>query len=114
MMYSNGARAGVIDDHDQLASCITAWKFALPTAEEIEDKSKGDGLSKALVVAQTGWFIAQCISRWATGLAVTELELVTLAFAALNGVIYFLWWNKPLDVRYAVAVVRKPECKWKI
>ena len=30
--------------------------------EEIEDKSKGDIVSKGLVVLQTGWFITQCIA----------------------------------------------------
>ena len=36
----------------------------------------------------------------------TELELATLAFAALNGFMYFFWWNKPLDVRTTVPVYR--------
>jgi hypothetical protein len=109
MLYSKGARVAVIEDYHQLASCIKDWKFILPTAEEIRDRSKGDSLSKAFVVGQTGWFVAQCLSRCMSGLAITELELVTLSFAALNGIIYFLWWNKPLDVRYAVQVVRQTE-----
>jgi hypothetical protein len=106
MLYINGARKSIIDDYRDLAYDITDLKFILPTTEEIRDRSKGDGLSKALAVGQTGWFVAQCISRWAAGLATTEIELVTLAFAALNVIIYFLWWNKPLDVRYAVPVVQ--------
>ena len=109
MLYSKGARVGVIEDHNLLVSCIMDWKFVLPTAEEIQDRSKGDGLSKALVVGQTAWFVAQCLSRWVAGFAITEMELVTLAFATLNGIIYFLWWNKPLDVRYAVQVARQNE-----
>ncbi|KAF5318141.1 hypothetical protein D9619_012229 [Psilocybe cf. subviscida] len=99
----SGHGARVIVDYHELA------RFTLPTAGEIQDKSKGDGLSKALVVAQTAWFVAQCISRWAAGLAITEAELVTLAFASLNGVVYFLWWDKPQDVRYAVRIVRQTE-----
>ncbi|KAF8154286.1 hypothetical protein B0H34DRAFT_753958 [Crassisporium funariophilum] len=75
--------------------------------EDIEDKSKGDFLSKGIVVAQVFWFIVQCIARGASGLVVTELEIMTLAFATMNGVMYFLWWNKPLDVRCAVAVHMK-------
>jgi len=31
-------------------------------------------------------------------MVVTELEVVTLAFSSLAMMIYFLWWNKPLDV----------------
>jgi hypothetical protein len=84
--------------------------FTLPREEDIKDKGKGDGLSKALVVGQTLWFIAQGLSRWEQGLVVTELELVTLAFAALNGAIYFLWWNKPVDVKCAIPIIwNRPE-----
>jgi len=39
---------------------------------------------------------------------VTELELVTVAFAALNGAMYFFWWDKPLDVQYSVPVFKLP------
>ncbi|TFK32421.1 hypothetical protein BDQ12DRAFT_773343, partial [Crucibulum laeve] len=66
--------------------------------QEIQDKSKGDMLSKGIVVLQTSWFIIQCIARASQKLAITELELVTLSFCALNGLMYYLWWNKPLDV----------------
>jgi hypothetical protein len=76
--------------------------------EEIQDRSKSDGLAKALVIIQTLWFIGQCIVRMAQGLDITELELVTLALAMLNGVVYFLWWNKPLGVESTVAVYLKP------
>ncbi|KAF9465871.1 hypothetical protein BDZ94DRAFT_1281207 [Collybia nuda] len=53
---------------------------------KIRDRSKGDAFSKGVVVFQTSWFLIQCIGRGAVGLAITELELVTLAFAALNAV----------------------------
>ncbi|KAI9509503.1 hypothetical protein F5148DRAFT_1282927 [Russula earlei] len=75
--------------------------------EEIEDKSKGDAISKALVILQTGWFVVQCIARGVQGLPVTELELVTVAFATLNFVIYLLWWDKPLNVQRGVRVYKK-------
>ncbi|KAF8644218.1 hypothetical protein AX16_008622 [Volvariella volvacea WC 439] len=56
---------------------------ALPTIRknEIQDHGKGDILAKSVVVLQTSWFIAQCIARRVEGLVLTELELVTLAFA---------------------------------
>jgi hypothetical protein len=72
--------------------------------EEIQDRSKGDALSKGLVIPQTTWFLAQCIIRSVKGFLLTELELVTLAFAALNAVTYFFWWNKPVDVRSSLPV----------
>ncbi|KAF8645823.1 hypothetical protein AX16_007554, partial [Volvariella volvacea WC 439] len=56
----------------------------------------------AIVVIQTTWFVAQCIARHTQGLVLTEIELVTLAFAALNVITYGLWWDKPLNVEYPI------------
>ncbi|KAF8660452.1 hypothetical protein AX16_001632 [Volvariella volvacea WC 439] len=70
--------------------------------KEIKDRGKGDFLSKAIVVLQTTWFVAQCIARGAQGLAITKIEVITVAFAALNVIIYGLWWDKPLNVGYPI------------
>ncbi|KAF8657421.1 hypothetical protein AX16_002218 [Volvariella volvacea WC 439] len=70
--------------------------------KEIEDHGKGDFLAKAIVVLQTTWFVAQCVARNVQGLVLTELELVTLAFATLNVVTYVLWWDKPLNIGYPI------------
>ena len=80
--------------------------FPLISEKEIQDWSKGDGLSKALAVVQTTWFLAQCISRNVQGLTFTELEIVTVAFAFLNGIMYFLWWSKPMGVTTSVRIYR--------
>ncbi|KAI9513415.1 hypothetical protein F5148DRAFT_4059 [Russula earlei] len=74
---------------------------------EIEDKSKGDAISKTLIILQIGWFVTQCIARKAQDLPVTELELITVAFATLNFVMYLLWWDKPLNVQRGVRVYKK-------
>ncbi len=68
------------------------------TRADIDDRSKGDFISKSFVVLQTTWFIAQCIARWSVKIPVTELEVVTLGFAVLNGITYALWWDKPQSV----------------
>ena len=49
----------------------------------------------------------QCIARGIKHLPVTHLEIVTLAYAAVNFVIYVFWWNKPLKVNRPVRVFRK-------
>ncbi|KAJ6544462.1 hypothetical protein B0H19DRAFT_857478, partial [Mycena capillaripes] len=67
-------------------------------AENIMDKSKGDALSKGLALAQGLWFITQCLARVHQHLAVTELEVATLAFGMVNIFIFLLWWNKLFDV----------------
>jgi len=74
---------------------------------EIQDKSKGDFISKAVVILQTSWFVLQCIARGVRSLPITELELTTIAFAGLNFVIYLLWWDKPLNVQCGVRVYKK-------
>jgi hypothetical protein len=75
------------------------------TEKEIKDKSKGDMLSKGIVIVQTGWFVLQCISRLVEHLPLTELELVTVGFAVLNLATYVFWWEKPLNVKCAVRVL---------
>ncbi|KAF8659476.1 hypothetical protein AX16_001843 [Volvariella volvacea WC 439] len=77
-------------------------KIPIIRKKEIQDRGKGDLLSKAIVVLQTSWFVVQCIARRVEGLLLTELELVTLAFAALNVMTYILWWDKPLNIEYPI------------
>lgn len=72
--------------------------------EDIMDKSKGDALSKGLAMVQGLWFTTQCLARVHQHLAVTELEVATLAFAVVNVFIWLLWWNKPLDVQRQIVV----------
>ncbi|KDR70363.1 hypothetical protein GALMADRAFT_76245 [Galerina marginata CBS 339.88] len=105
MLYVNDKPIGVLGP-DELHRLRKEEKVAMPqiTEQEIQDRSKSDGLSKALVIIQTTWFICQCIARRAQGLIITELELATFAFAAVNGVMYIFWWFKPLDVQTTVRV----------
>ena len=83
--------------------------FIMPTEAEIRDKGKSDWLAKSLVLLQTSWFVMQCIARAIDHLPVTHLEIVTLAYAAMNFVIYIFWWNKPHNVNRPVRVFRKSE-----
>ena len=85
---------------------LTKEKIEFPkvTVKEIEDRSKSDGFSKMIALGQTLWFVAQCIARRAQHLDLTPVELLTLSLAVLNGGMYFLWWNKPMDVRCQIRV----------
>ncbi|KDR72565.1 hypothetical protein GALMADRAFT_126164 [Galerina marginata CBS 339.88] len=105
MLYHRGQPQEILSP-EKLKELYQDGKIEFPTITEteIQDRSKADPIAKALVLGQTTWFIAQCITRRIQGLALTELELVTVAFAFLNGFMYFLWWNKPLDVRSSVPV----------
>jgi hypothetical protein len=79
------------------------------SAAYIEDRSKGDALSKIIAILQTTWFITQCVARGQQRIALTELELVTLALASLNAVTYAIWWHKPLGVQEPIKVYSKME-----
>lgn len=104
-LYNGETRLHVLSGF-ALESLFTEGKIIFPkiTEEEIQDRSKGDGLTKAITIFQTTWFVTQCIARHVQGLVVTELEIITLAFATLNGMMYFFWWNKPMAVRHSVPV----------
>jgi len=86
--------------HPRDFSTAVEAKFALPTIteEEIKDKSKGDGLTKTIAIFQLLWFSVQLIGRLVKGWAATELEVLTFATCIMTVIIYFFWWNKPLDV----------------
>jgi hypothetical protein len=77
------------------------------SAADIEDRSKGDALSKIIAILQTTWFIVQCVARGQQRIALTELELVTLALASLNAVTYAIWWHKPLGVQEPIKIYLK-------
>ncbi|KAG1785747.1 uncharacterized protein HD556DRAFT_1249348 [Suillus plorans] len=69
------------------------------TAKQIHDRSKGNVISKGLVILQVAWFVIQLLTRAIYHLETTQLEMGTLAFAVLNFLTYAAWWNKPLDVQ---------------
>ncbi|KAK7030842.1 hypothetical protein VNI00_013950 [Paramarasmius palmivorus] len=97
----------------QRYSCLLEFLLAKGhiriTEEEIKDKGHADALTKTIAITQTTWFILQCSARAVQGLDVTALEVFTFAFAVLNFVTYFLWWNKPLRVRHPVRVYWRPQ-----
>ncbi|KAJ3566104.1 hypothetical protein NP233_g7218 [Leucocoprinus birnbaumii] len=99
------ARKVMSKAHDGLVSRLSQLsKPAYISEDEINDKSKGDFFTKLVVVIQTTWFIVQCVARWVQRLHVTELEIITLAFATLNIITYILWWNKPQNMRLAIPI----------
>jgi hypothetical protein len=95
---------------DQLLFLIRAGSIEAPalTARQIYDRSKGNALSKGLVIFQGAWFVLQLLSRAVYHLEITHIEVATLAFAVLNFFTYALWWNKPLNVQCPHPVHWKP------
>ncbi|EEB95886.1 hypothetical protein MPER_05076, partial [Moniliophthora perniciosa FA553] len=65
------------------------------TEDEVMGRGRGDALSKVIVILQVGWFILQCIARKAEGLGFADIEVITLAHAAILVVPYYYWRDKP-------------------
>ena len=106
-LHDNGTALRILE-YSELETLFEAGQITWPsiTAKEIQDRSKGDYLSKGIVVMHLGWFMTQFIARFAYPhqLAITELEILTVAFTILTTATYFLWWHKPLDVHCSVPV----------
>ncbi|KAG2063724.1 hypothetical protein BDR04DRAFT_1085110, partial [Suillus decipiens] len=101
---------------DDVLELIRAECIDVPTitAKQIHDKSKGNAISKGLIILQVTWFVMQFITRVIYHLEITQLEVGTLAFAVLSFLTYAVWWNKPLNVQcphpvYWKSTESKPE-----
>ncbi|KAF5309498.1 hypothetical protein D9619_012289 [Psilocybe cf. subviscida] len=108
ILYENGYPKEVLD-YERLKELLLNDAIDAPTVteRELQDRSKGDAVSKAIVVLQTMWFVIQCIARAGQRLPLSELEVLTLAFAVMNAGIYGAWWNKPQGVDMAICVPLK-------
>jgi len=69
------------------------------TEDEIGDLNKGDIFVKFLAVSQISWLCFQLVTRVARKLPITQLEIVTLAFAVTSIITYALLYSRPKDVQ---------------
>ncbi|KAG1836055.1 hypothetical protein DFJ58DRAFT_670054 [Suillus subalutaceus] len=85
---------------DELLGFVRDGSVEIPviTKADIEDKSKGDVLSKCVAILQLVWFVIQLIARYAQNLPVTLLEIDTLGVTVLSCISYGLWFKKPKDI----------------
>ncbi|KAK0673195.1 hypothetical protein QBC41DRAFT_187358, partial [Cercophora samala] len=82
----------------QVLASATPELFPLLEKNSIYDKSKANGLAKALACLQAVWFVVQCIFRLADGISISALELNTFCHAIFALIAYCFWWHKPYDV----------------
>jgi hypothetical protein len=89
--------------HEVILKLIRAEHIDVPTltVKQIYDKSKGNAISKGLIMLQVAWFVMQLVTRAIYHLETTQLEVGTLAFAVLNFLTYAVWWEKPLSVQHS-------------
>lgn len=70
----------------------------------ILDKSKADGLAKAVLLGQAIWFCLTSLTRLIQGLPLSLLEVTTLAHAFCAFVTYILWWHKPFNIHEPIVL----------
>jgi hypothetical protein len=80
------------------------------TEESILDRAESSSLSKAILVAQVGWFCTNCASRLIQRLPLSLLEVSTAAHAFCTLITYFIWWSKPNNVA-APTILREKEAR---
>ncbi|KAG1720385.1 hypothetical protein EDB19DRAFT_1836021 [Suillus lakei] len=101
MLYVDGKPRGTLSP-DELLRYIREGSVDMPRPiiqkADIDDRSKGDILSKGVAILQLVWFVIQLAARRAQNLPITLLEIDTLAITALTFVAYSLWWMKPKNV----------------
>jgi len=73
--------------------------------EAILDRAQSNGLSKALLIVQVGWFCTNCASRLIQHLPLSLFEVSTAAHASCTLLTYFVWWSKPLNVPAPLIIV---------
>jgi len=98
-----GSFVRILDTNDMYQHALETI-VPLTSEAEIKDRGKSDGIGKFIVLFQTSWFIIQCIARGIEHLPLTELEIVTLAYAMMNVFVYIFWWDKPRDVGCPIRV----------
>lgn len=78
----------------------------LPTIREddINDKSKGDFFVKIIGVVQLTWLIVENIARAVQSLAISQLEIAVLAYAACAIFAYAFCLSKPKDIRIPTSI----------
>lgn len=74
--------------------------------EEINDKSKSDGLVRAIAILQIAWMALQIIARARRRLAISQLEISVLAFTSCAVVIYGLNWERPKGVQVPYTLLK--------
>jgi hypothetical protein len=92
--------------HEHLFELFENGTVEWPQIKEsdIDHRTQGDKLVKAIALLQIIWFFAQIIGRAIEGLAVTTLELFTLGNVICAISTFLAWWNKPNGVRAPILI----------
>lgn len=76
------------------------------TMDEMKEKSKADGFSRAVAIFQILWMAIQTIARKTRGIPISPLEVAVMAFAASAIIIYAFNADKPKGVGTPTTLLR--------
>ena len=93
-------------DCEQLLYLVQHQHMPRPeiSEEDINDRNRADELARAIAIVQALWFTINAVTRAATGLHVTTLELTTLSFVFQMTCSSLCWWYKPMDISRPITV----------
>lgn len=105
-MQALGTDVWVLDACQLLLARKMGIISSLPSLskDQLDNQNKGDFLVKSLAIGQFLWLLIQLIARTVEDLAISQLEIVTLAFALSTLVTYVLQWSKPKDIQTTVSI----------
>jgi hypothetical protein len=88
----------------QLYFLVSRELIPLPQIDKqtISDKNKAEPLVRVITLVQICWFTLNCIGRTVQHLAMTTLELTTLAMIVCSLGTLFCWLHKPMDVEVPI------------
>jgi hypothetical protein len=74
-------------------------RFLWINDNEVQDRSKADGLAKVLICAQVTWLSVECVARKASNLPLTILEIHTFIHVVCALTIYIIWFKVRNHIR---------------
>ena len=94
---------------ENLSSLESSLSFNPFDGEEVSERGNANGVSKAIVLCQTLWFVIQCLNREINRLPVTLVEVQVSIQILYAASMYAFWWYKPLDVNKTVEITLNKE-----
>ncbi|KAK9437166.1 uncharacterized protein VB005_08149 [Metarhizium brunneum] len=77
------------------------------SSDEIDNMNDGNFFVNVVAVFQIGHFLLELATRFAFGVCITQVEIVTLTLAAATIVTYILWWDKPQNMKTSITIFAK-------
>jgi hypothetical protein len=85
-------RVYLVDLLDLFKNTTVAWPDMKDS--DIDNRTQGDKLVKAIALFQIIWFVAQIPGRLSNGFTVTIVELFTVSNVLCAVITYLAWWHK--------------------